>query len=370
MGSLFAIAAAVVLAFANGANDTIKGVATLYGCGALSFPRALRLATLATAIGGAFALATVGHLADSFGGKGLVPDSLARTSSFAAIVGLAAGATVLLATRFGMPTSTTHALTGALLGAGWIMAGDALQTSVLGRGFFLPLVVSPVISAALAALLYPVARSWRADLGLTEQSCVCVAETPAVSFAMADGRAAPAVSAPLQLISSLSGECDSTSTGNPPRLAARPVLDLVHALLGATVCAARALNDTPKLAGLLLVSGVLAPQPGVLLIVLSVALGGWLFSGGIAETMGLRAASMNPGSAIVANAVTAVLVLSASVWQLPVSTTHVACGAIFGIGFASGTANATVIREILAAWVSTLPLAAVISAGLAAATKL
>lgn len=52
----------------------------------------------------------------------------------------------------------------------------------------------------------------------------------------------------------------------------------------------------------------------------------------------------------------------ASKWGVPVSTTHVSCGALFGIGLANGQARWHVIRTILCAWLLTLPTAAVLSA--------
>jgi PiT family inorganic phosphate transporter len=60
--------------------------------------------------------------------------------------------------------------------------------------------------------------------------------------------------------------------------------------------------------------------------------------------------------------VTAILVILASYAGLPVSTTHVSVGALFGIGIANGTAKAGTIAAILLAWVTTLPLAASIAA--------
>ena len=63
---------------------------------------------------------------------------------------------------------------------------------------------------------------------------------------------------------------------------------------------------------------------------------------------------------------TSLLVAGASRLGLPVSTTHVAVGALFGIGLINGTARARTILTILTAWVTTLP----ISAALAAATYL
>jgi PiT family inorganic phosphate transporter len=72
---------------------------------------------------------------------------------------------------------------------------------------------------------------------------------------------------------------------------------------------------------------------------------------------------MDPDQGFLANLVTSFLVIFASRWGLPVSTTHVSCGALFGIGIANGQARWGVIRTILLAWIVTLPFAG-ISAGL------
>ena len=63
----------------------------------------------------------------------------------------------------------------------------------------------------------------------------------------------------------------------------------------------------------------------------------------------------------------AALPFAASTLALPVSTTHVSCGALFGIGVAGGTARAGVIAQILLAWVTTLPLGAACGALIAVA---
>ena len=73
---------------------------------------------------------------------------------------------------------------------------------------------------------------------------------------------------------------------------------------------------------------------------------------------------MNPGQGFTANLVTAVLVAGASRFGLPVSTTHVSVGSLFGIGVVNRTARARTIATILLAWVTTLPIGAAFAAGL------
>jgi len=112
------------LAWANGANDNFKGVATLYGSGTTSFRKALVWATGATVAGSLVSVAFAARLVGVFQGKGLLSPGFLGLQLLVAVA--AAGAvTILLATVLGMPTSTTHALTGALVGAGISAAGTS-----------------------------------------------------------------------------------------------------------------------------------------------------------------------------------------------------------------------------------------------------
>ena len=63
----------------------------------------------------------------------------------------AAAATVMLATRIGIPISTTHALTGALMGAGWLASPEGVDLARLGSNFFAPLLISPFLGSAQLA---------------------------------------------------------------------------------------------------------------------------------------------------------------------------------------------------------------------------
>ena len=142
-------------------------------------------------------------------------------------------------------------------------------------------------------------------------------------------------------------------------------LDLGHVVSGLLVSFARGLNDTPKIAGILLIGSVVSGpvQQGTIVVVASVmALGGMLSARRVARVMSLKITDMNEGQGFAANVVTSLLVLCASKVGVPVSTTHVSCGALFGIGAASGGGHWSTIATILAAWVITLPAAAAITA--------
>src|SRR6266545_8087448 len=110
------------LAYSNGANDNFKGVASLFGSRICRYRTAITWATLTTGAGSIAAIFLAQSLLQKFSGKGLVPDALTTQPEFLLAVALGAGATVILATRLGFPVSTTHGLTGALVGAG-IVAG-------------------------------------------------------------------------------------------------------------------------------------------------------------------------------------------------------------------------------------------------------
>lgn len=161
------------LAYANGANDNFKGVATLFGSRTTDYRRALWWATGTTLAGSCAAILLSGGLVKAFSGKGLVPDVLTHDPHFLLAVGLGAALTVMLATVTGFPISTTHALTGGLIGTGLTAVGT-VNASTLGQSFFMPLVVSPFMSFAATAVLYPVLRFTRQRLGIERQMCLCV----------------------------------------------------------------------------------------------------------------------------------------------------------------------------------------------------
>src|SRR5215831_7153787 len=114
--------AVLFLAYSNGANDNFKGVATLFGSGTATYRTALAWATATTLAGSLLALLLARGLVETFRGKGLVPDAVTTQPAFLLAVSLGAALTVLLATWTGLPVSTTHALTGGLVGAGLLAA--------------------------------------------------------------------------------------------------------------------------------------------------------------------------------------------------------------------------------------------------------
>ncbi len=354
---LVAIVAALGLAFANGANDNAKGVATLVAGRTLSLKTALRLAAAST-FAGSIAAALFGQkLLAAFSGKGLVAGEILRAPAFFAAVGLAAATTVLLATRFGFPISTTHALVGGITGVG-ISAHALIWHRIVGT-FLVPLVVGPLLSLVAAGALYVVLRRARLWMGVSRETCICVEQSQVPVPVTADG-AIQAFRTNATVVSRPVSECVERYSGRVVGIEAQSLLDGAHVLSGGLISFARGLNDTPKIAAILLAVAAVHPNGVVTSVGVAIAVGGLVAVHRVAKVLSYRVAEMNDGQAFSANLVTAACVIFASRLGLPVSTTHVSCGSIFGIGAVNGKADVGVIGKIVAAWVVTLPLAAVL----------
>lgn len=275
---------ALAVAYTNGANDNFKGVATLYGSGALSYRAARWWAAGATLLGALASALLAPALASTFSGAGLVPDSLVGDPAFAGSVLLAAALTVSIATLAGYPVSTTHALVGGLVGAAGAVHWKPMLSIVVA-----PLLLTPIVAGAVSALL--------------------------------------------------------------PKRGSRSL----HVLSGATVCFARALNDAPKIAGLCL---LVPSTSGMKLVMVAVvmAAAGLVQGRGVAERMAKRITPLDAGRGAAANFTASAIVMAASILGLPASTTHVTCGALFGLG-----TSRRALGSIAASWMLTLPVSAALA---------
>ena len=341
---------ALFVGFSNGANDNFKGFATVWGSHSLSYRRALLLATFATVAGGLASVVLAHGLVQQFSGKGLVPAGIVANPAFVAAVAIGAAATVIAATRIGMPVSTTHALLGALVGASVGLGATSIKWGVLGGSFVLPLVASPLLAAILGIAVYSLVTRFRA-----QADCACVVEDPQ----LAQLAAMAAIAGPElpSLVCGRAEQCDAMP-GVTARLEIPAALDTVHVLSASAICFARAVNDTPKLAALLIAASVVGPQGSAALIAVAMGVGGFLLARRVAETMSLRISRLDHAQGISANLITAILVIFASKWGLPVSTTHVSVGSISGVGARARTLDWAALRAVLLSWVATLPFAA------------
>jgi PiT family inorganic phosphate transporter len=270
---------------------------------------------------------------------------------------------VILATFTGMPVSTTHALTGGLVGAGLMAAASEVALGALGTSFVLPLLLSPVLALTLTVAIYPLLRTTRRWSGVTRRTCVCIGASYEEVELQTDG-ALRLVRTGAVLNVDEPQRCAERYQGRVIGMEAGRLLDALHYLSGGAVGFARGLNDTPKIVALMLAADAIRPEWGLALVALVMAVGGVLNSRRVAETMSRKITAMNPGQGFTANFVTALLVAGASRLGLPVSTTHVSVGALFGIGVVNRTAQVRTIFTIVLAWVTTLPMGAAFAAGI------
>ncbi len=350
---------ACFLAYTNGANDNFKGVATLFGSGTTNYKKAINWATLTTFAGSVAAIFLAGELVKNFSGKGLVPNELIQDPTFAISIALGAAITVFLATKIGMPISTTHSLVGALFGAGVMAIGVDFNFAKLGKTFLMPLIVSPLMAALASFILYLIFRYFRKKLKITTKSCLCITETNTASQTANLDLSVTADSS-VKVTACVNG-CTDTYEGNLLGVSAQKVLDSLHYVSSGIVSFARGLNDTPKIVGLLVIINTMDIKWGMIAVAITMALGGLLNAKKVGITMSKKITPMNAGQGFTANIITGLLVTTASVHGLPVSTTHVSVGSIFGIGTVTKKANVKMVSKILLSWLLTLPIAAIAS---------
>jgi PiT family inorganic phosphate transporter len=300
---------AIVFDYINGFHDTANAIATSVSTRALKPAWAIAVSATAN-----FAGALVGtEVAQTISG-GLVDQNVESQTVIAAAL---VGAIVwnLITWRLGIPSSSSHALIGGLLGASLISAGiDSWNIEGIVTRVLIPLVASPVIGFMLGllfmALLFNVFRR-----------------------------------------------------ANPVRLNA----GFRRAQVGSAAYMAfsHGSNDAQKTMGImtlaLVTAGIqtsLEPPLWVILtaasaISLGTAAGGWR----IIKTMGTKVVKLNPVHGFAAETTAASVIFGASQFGVPVSTTHVISSAIMGVGSSDRlkTVRWAVARSIVTAWIFTLP---------------
>ena len=306
---------AALLAFANGANDISKSLATLVAGGEPVCKKAVVLTSLAVAAGAIMASAWAVKMTLLFT-KGMLMPQAQIHQLFAMAVLAGAIGWVLLATRLGLPVSTTHAIVGsAILTAVYAFGFSSVFWAGLTKKVLLPLLLSPVLAFGLAYAVF------RGLFWLCRQKYCLNCHWAHWMSAMSSGFA-------------------------------------------------RGLNDTPKIAALGLAFYFLADPnvqvaPRWFFVVLAVAnaLGGIVMGLRVTETLAHKVTRMDHLEGFAANLATAALTIGTAVHGFPVSTTYVSSSAIMGMGLQKGAraVNWKVAGEILAAWVVTLPAAGILS---------
>ncbi|HUP46663.1 MAG TPA: inorganic phosphate transporter [Thermoanaerobaculia bacterium] len=352
--ALLLIAATLLLAFANGANDVSKGIATLVGSGLSHYRPAVLWGSLCTVAGGLAAAFASQALVATFSGNGILLES---GSNSRILLAVAAGAIgwLLIATSTGLPVSTTHSIAGALIGAAIVSGGTSgVAWGAVAAKVALPLLASPLLSLLIVVALLPMVRPL---LGRVDRYCVCLEQRELVAITSAGTSYRERLSS----IETRSAESCATP------VARFTAVDLLHWLSSGATSFFRGMNDTPKILALGIgaaAAGGVAAGHAYMLVALAMGAGSVIAGFRVTHTLARKVTPITPSNGFAANVVTSVLVALASRFALPVSTTHVSSGAIIGIGVSAGD-NALrwrTVARMLAAWVVTLPVSALLAA--------
>ncbi len=351
---IFLFISACFLAYTNGANDNFKGVATLFGSKTINYKQAITLATFTTLAGSMASIFFAEALLDNFSGKGLVPSYITDSPIFLISVALGAGCTVLIATIIGFPISTTHSLVGGLLGAGFIAFGIKINFYRLGNIFFLPLLISPVIAMVLSASFSFLGRYFKLKMPISGDSYIKLEKriVPVSNYNIT-------IKEKIEITTKNNEKCNYNNTKNS--INRQKILDFGHFLSAGLVSFSRGLNDTPKIVALLLVAKSLQIQWSMLMIAIMMAGGGLINAKKVGITISRKVTPLNPRQGFIANIISGILIIFATRIGVPVSTTHVTVGSIFGIGIINGKSNTKIIKNIILSWVITLPVSAILS---------
>ncbi|HWZ45591.1 MAG TPA: inorganic phosphate transporter [Candidatus Saccharimonadales bacterium] len=351
--SLFVFAVGVAIAYANGSNDVSKGIATLAGSGVTNLRRAVLWGTLWTGVG-AGAAAFFAHAMLQTFGTGLLGQGVQATLGAAIATIAGAALWVAFATSNGLPVSTTHGIVGSIAGVALVAYGPhGVNWIALGGKIILPLLLSPIVSLALTAALIRLSRVLVPDAA-TDCMCFKVDQTP-ISASAGGAATLNFATAPRVHLESCT-PTTKTSTGI--------TVNHLHWITSGATSFARALNDAPKMAALVLSAALLSgrSQPSIfyfIAITAGMVAGSWFAGRKVTEVLAVKVTRMGHREGFIANLVTAALVGPGAALGLPMSTTHVASGGIMGVAAGGGAGvNRKTVRDMVLAWAVTVPAAA------------
>jgi PiT family inorganic phosphate transporter len=311
------IAIALAFDFLNGRNDAANSIATIVSTRVL----AARYAVAWAAFFNFIAFLIFGLNVASTVGKGIIsPDAISDQTIFAALIG--AIAWNVTAGYLGIPSSSSHALIGGLIGAGVAHVGfSAIVWSGVSKTAF-AIILSPLTGMALALFMVLIV-SW-----------LFVKAAPT----RVDGvfRRVQFVSASLYSLGHGGNDAQKT-------------MGIIAALLAAHGQLPGAFHV--PLWVIVSCNGAMA---------LGTLLGGWR----IVRTMGSRITKLTPVQGVCAETAGSITLFLATGFGIPVSTTHTITGAIMGVGAArrASAVRWNVAQRIVIAWIITMPAAALVAA--------
>ena len=312
------VATALAFDFTNGFHDTANVVATSISTRAMAPRVAVGYAAILNFVGAFISLEVAATVA-----KGIVNAELITTLIvFGGLIG--AISWNLLTWYFGLPSSSSHALIGGVVGAAFVAKGP---DAVIGEGLLGKVVVPALVAPTLAFLVAGVA---------------------------------------ILVIYRIVG-----------RLRPGPVtrgFKVGQVISGGLLAVAHGTNDAQKTMGVItlaliahgdLASDGVTPSWVVISAATAIALGTYMGGWRIIKTMGSRIIKMDTAQGFAAQGSGAAVILASSHVGFPLSTTHTISGAVMGAGAAKRVSAVRwgVAGNILVAWILTLPCAAAIGAG-------
>lgn len=312
------IVAAMGFNYTNGFHDAANAIATSVSTRALSPRVALGLAAVGNFVGSHLG----GKVAQTVG-TGIV--SLPQSSQGLAVVfGGVIGAIAwnLITWWFGLPSSSSHALIGGLVGATLVGGYDVLWGGIVDK-VLVPMVASPVVGFVLGFIVM-VAIMW------------------------------------------------IFRRGNPRRLSRG--FRIAQSVSAAAMAVGHGVQDAAKTIGIvvlaLYIGGIQDSAeeiPEWVFILSALVLAAGTFAGGwrIIKTLGRKVIDLGPPEGFAAETVASTVLYGSAALGAPISTTHTITSAIMGVGATRGFAAVRwgVAGNIVVAWVLTFPAAAVVAAG-------
>jgi PiT family inorganic phosphate transporter len=319
LGLVGLVAMALLFDYTNGFHDSANSIATVVATRVLR----PRLAVAWAASFNFIAFLVVGTAVANTVGQTIKPGYLDMTVVFAALLG--AITWNYTSWHLGLPTSSSHALVGGLVGAGLARGGfDAIKASSVEKTAVF-IVISPIAGLVLGAVIMTALRLLlaRADVARTERGFRWAQLASSAAVSLGHG-------------------------GND----AQKTMGVIAALLVST--------------GHLQATGDELPIPLWVGLAASAAIALGTLSGGwrIVRTMGTRITRLRPVSGFAAETGAAVALFGSTAIGAPVSTTHTVAGAITGVGVANrGTeVDWRVFGRVALAWLVTIPVAALVAA--------
>ena len=400
MALLLGAVLALYMAWAIGANDVANAMGTSVGSGALTIGGAVIVAGVLEFAG---AFLAGGHVTDTVR-KGMLDAVLVEQNPQLVLYGMlaalaSAGTLLIAATKFGLPVSTTHSIVGAIVGFGAVGLGvDAVAWGKVGQ-IVASWLTSPLIGGVLAFLIFNLIRALVLDRDnpITELEKIGPFFFFYVFFIIGlvtlfkglqnlnldlDLPQAFAASLALGVVGAVFGklvlrravrQAGGPTSGDHFRHVEK-VFVVLQIMTACAVAFAHGSNDVANGVGpLAAVHGIIttgavasksAVEPWMLAVGgfgIVVGLATWGYR--VMETVGTKITELTPSRGFAAELAAATTIVLASRFGIPVSTTHILVGSVFGVGLARGIGalDLRVIGSILVSWVATVPLAAVLA---------